>query len=127
MGTASQGMYKNRIEDDRKILEITSLLSCKRGNSAESGAVKFKLYVILNFPALDFLVSKIKEWEFQKKSVVLLKNTKTIPKIYSHAYVCCKKILANLNFAEVRKICGIRDVNAFPNSQCSKKSQKSAN
>ena len=29
-----QGMYKNRVENDRKSFEIPALLSCKRGNSA---------------------------------------------------------------------------------------------
>ena len=46
--------------------EIPTLLSYKWGNPAENGARKFNIYVILNFPALDFLVRKIKEWEFQK-------------------------------------------------------------
>ena len=50
---------KDRVEND-------ILLTCKQGNSAENGAGKFKIYVILNFSALDFLVHKIKEKEFQK-------------------------------------------------------------
>ena len=45
--------------------EIPALLSCKRGKSAKNEAGKFKIYVILNFPALDFLIHKIKEREFQ--------------------------------------------------------------
>ena len=49
---------------DRKTFEIPTLLSCERGNSAENGADKFKIYVFLNFPALDFLIHKVKEWEF---------------------------------------------------------------
>ena len=36
-------------------------------------------YVILNFPALDFLIHKIKEWEFQKKFCRSLSNFYTYP------------------------------------------------
>ena len=50
-----------------KMFEIPALLTCERGNSAEIGAKKFKIYVILNIPTLHFLVCKIKEPEFQKK------------------------------------------------------------
>ena len=28
----SQGMYKNRLKNDRNIFEIPALLSCERGN-----------------------------------------------------------------------------------------------
>ena len=66
-----QVMYKNRVENDIKFFEIPALLSCEWGNSAENGAGKFKIYVFLYFPTLDFLVRKIKEREFQKTSVVL--------------------------------------------------------
>ena len=51
---------KNRVKNDRKLFEISALLSCKRGNSSENGLGKFKIYVILNF-----LIHKIKEREFQ--------------------------------------------------------------
>ena len=52
-------MYKNKVENDRNIFEIPALLSCERGNSAENGAGKIQnIYVILNFPALDFLICK---------------------------------------------------------------------
>ena len=63
-----QGLYKNRVENDRNCFEIPTLLSCEQENSAEKGAGKIqKIYVVLNFPALDFHIHKIKEWEFQKK------------------------------------------------------------
>ena len=39
-------MYKNRVENDRKMFEIPTLLSCKRGNSAENEAGKFKEYML---------------------------------------------------------------------------------
>ena len=48
-----QGLYKIRVKNDRKIFEIPT----QRGNSAENGAGKFKIYTyvilnyILNFPA----------------------------------------------------------------------------
>ena len=61
-------MHKNWVENDRNFFEIPSLLSCKRGNLAENEVGKFKkIYAILNFPALDFLIIKKKEHEFQKK------------------------------------------------------------
>ena len=79
--TLYQGMYvciKNRVENDRKFFEI--LLSCERGNSAEKGVGKIKkIYAILNFSALDFLVRKIKEQEFQKCSVILYPFFYTYP------------------------------------------------
>ena len=38
-------MYKNRVENNRKFFwNFRTLLSCKRGNSAENGAGKFKIY-----------------------------------------------------------------------------------
>ena len=69
-----QSMYKNRVENDRNCFGIPTILSCKQGNSAENRAGKLKkyLYVRLDFPALDFLVRKIKEREFQKNSVIQL-------------------------------------------------------
>ena len=36
MKSFSLGIYKNRVENDRKFVEIFSLLSCKRENSAEN-------------------------------------------------------------------------------------------
>ena len=56
-----KGMNKNRVVNYRKLLEISTLLYCERGNTAENEAGKFKVYVILNFPAMDILVCKIKE------------------------------------------------------------------
>ena len=41
-----QGMYKNRVENNRKILKIIALLYWERGNSAENGAGKFKIYML---------------------------------------------------------------------------------
>ena len=65
----NQGRYKKRVKNDGFFFEIPTLLSCKRGNPAENRVGKFKIYmyVILNFPALDFLVHMIKEREFKKK------------------------------------------------------------
>ena len=61
-------MYKNRVENGRKIYDIPTLLSCEQGNSAENEVGKLKIYryVILNFPTLDFFIRRIKEREFQK-------------------------------------------------------------
>ena len=52
-------MYQNRVKNDRIFFEILTLL---QGNQ-ESGKIQY----ILNFPTctLDFLIHKIKEWEFQ--------------------------------------------------------------
>ena len=44
--TCKQGMYKNRVENDRIFFEIPALLSCERGNPAENGAGKFKIYML---------------------------------------------------------------------------------
>ena len=53
--------------------EIPALLSCERGNQEQSRAGKFKLtHKILNFPTLDVLICKIKEWQFLKKNSVVL-------------------------------------------------------
>ena len=45
-------MYKNRVENNRKILKIIALLYWERGNSAENGAGKFKInmYFYAEFP-----------------------------------------------------------------------------
>ena len=61
-------MYKDRAENNGFFFEIPALLSYKRGNSAENGVGKFKIYIYisLNFPFLLFRVCKIKEREFQK-------------------------------------------------------------
>ena len=37
------------------------------------------MYVVLNFPTLDFLVHKIKQWEFHKKYSVILYHIYTYP------------------------------------------------
>ena len=42
----NQGMYKNRVKNDRNFFEIPTLLSCERGNPAENGAGKFKIYML---------------------------------------------------------------------------------
>ena len=74
-----QGMYKNRVENNIKKFEIPALLFWKRGNSAENREGKLKNNnVILNFPALDFHVPKIKEREFQK--IVSF----SLPYLYTH-------------------------------------------
>ena len=54
-------MYEIRVKNNIKFFEIPALLSCEEGNLTENEAAKFKMYryVILNFPALDFLVHKI--------------------------------------------------------------------
>ena len=50
-----QGMYKNRVKTDR----------IRKSRAIPAG--KFKIiYIILNLPAQDFLVGKIKAQEFQK-------------------------------------------------------------
>ena len=60
MGKYNQSMYKNRVKKDRKIFEILTLLIFP---TRKSKAGKFKIiFIILNFPTLDFLVRKIKEW-----------------------------------------------------------------
>ena len=61
--------------------------------------LKFRKYVILNFPVLDFLIHKIKEWEFQNSSVVL---PPPLPPIFINLlwqciYICIK-VYYNLNF-----------------------------
>ena len=40
-----EGMYKNRVKNDRKYFEIPTLSSCERGNPAENGAGKIKSYI----------------------------------------------------------------------------------
>ena len=75
-----------RVESDKKNIEIPTLLSCDWGNSAENGAGKFKLYVILNFSSLDFLVCKIKEQEFQKNIYRSLPDFCTYPGV-NYLYV----------------------------------------
>ena len=82
---AIQGMDKNRVESDRKFFKIPALLSCERGNSAENGMGIFKIYVIFNFLALDFLVYKIKEWEFQRNFC------RSLPIFYK--YIPCRYII----------------------------------
>ena len=61
-----QGMYKNRVNNDKIFFEISALLSCEYGNSDQG---KFKItYIFWIFPLhflLDFLVHKIKEREFE--------------------------------------------------------------
>ena len=48
----TQGMYKNRVEKDKKfLLQIPALSYFQWGNSVENG--------ILNFPNLDFLIHNI--------------------------------------------------------------------
>ena len=46
------------------------MFQTKKSSRKWSGKIQ-NIYVILNFPALDFLVSKIKERELKKNSVVL--------------------------------------------------------
>ena len=59
--------YKNRVRKTDFFFEIPSLLSWEQGNPAENRAGKIQnIYVILNFPTLDFLICKIKERELQK-------------------------------------------------------------
>ena len=49
-----------------KFFEIPALLFCELGNSAENGAGEIQnIYIILNFPTLDFLIHKIKARESQ--------------------------------------------------------------
>ena len=74
-------MFKDRVENDRKFFEMPTHLSCEQGNSSEKGAGKFKIYVILNFPTLDFLVRKIKERELKFFFVVLYH-------IFIHTHIC---------------------------------------
>ena len=38
----NQGMYKNRVENDRKKFEIPALLFCEWGNSAENETGKIQ-------------------------------------------------------------------------------------
>ena len=60
-------MLKNRVENDRKLFwnSRSFILRTRKISRKRSGKIQ-NIYVILNFPALDFLVHKIKEWEFQK-------------------------------------------------------------
>ena len=62
----SRVCIKKRVGND---IKIPALLSCEGGTSAENGAGKFKRHVILNFPALDFLVRKIKDRESRAKKL----------------------------------------------------------
>ena len=64
-------MYTNRVKNDRKIFEIPAFLSSERGKNPERENSKI-IYIILNFPTMDFLVRKIKEREFSKKISVVL-------------------------------------------------------
>ena len=65
----TQGMYKNRVKNDRKIFEIPALLSSQQGNPERENSL---LYIkFWNFPTLDFLIWKIKEQEFQKSFFTL--------------------------------------------------------
>ena len=68
-----------------KKIEIPVLLSCERGNSAEKRVGKIKkIYVILNFSALDFLVRNIIEQEFQKCSFIIYPFLYIYPALYIH-------------------------------------------
>ena len=44
-------------------IEIPALLYCEQGNPVWENSKSYT-YTILNFPALDFLICKIKEREF---------------------------------------------------------------
>ena len=84
-------MYKHRVENDINFFEITVLLSCEQGNSAENRAGEIQnIYVILNFPALDFLIRKIKEREFQKIFCRSLPYFYTYP---GHVCICWLVVL----------------------------------
>ena len=78
---AQQGMYKNRVKNDRIFFLIPTLLSCKRSNS-ECRKIQNN-NCILNFPTLDFLVCK---WEFQKS--FLLFFTLFLYILYIFAKLC---------------------------------------
>ena len=41
-----QGMYKNRVENDRNFFEIPALLSCEPGNPTENRVGKLKKYML---------------------------------------------------------------------------------
>ena len=74
-------MYKKRVENDRNFFEIPFLLPIlrtRKSSGKQSGKIQ-NICVILNFPALNFLVRKIKEWEFQKNLC------RSLP-IYIHTY-----------------------------------------
>ena len=88
-------MYKNRVKNDRKCFEIPALLSCKRGNLAENGSGKFKIYIILNLPTLDFHIRKIKEQEFQKNFCRSLPYSYTFPGLTKAIY---KNIMFGFNY-----------------------------
>ena len=61
-------MYKNRVENDRIFFwnSHSFILRMRKFTRKRSRKIQ-NIYVILNFPALDFIIHKIKEWEFQKK------------------------------------------------------------
>ena len=42
----NQGMYKNRVKNNRNFFEIPTLLSCEQGNPAENRVGKFKIYML---------------------------------------------------------------------------------
>ena len=69
-------MYKNRIEHDWKIYQISTLLSCKGRNSAEKRIGKLKIHMI----------QEKKERDFQKKIVVMFTLFLNIPWILPY---CC--------------------------------------
>ena len=46
----SQGMYKNRVKNDRKFFEIPSHLSCEWGKPEQENS-KWHIYIFLNFSA----------------------------------------------------------------------------
>ena len=56
-----------------KKFEIPAILSCtmRKSRAGKFNIIYIPIYIILNLPALDFLVGKIKEWEFANLSVVL--------------------------------------------------------
>ena len=73
MQSADQGMYKNRVKNDRKILESPTLLSCERGNPERKNSKLDSNYMnILNFPApfsAGFPCSQDKRVGISKKEV----------------------------------------------------------
>ena len=71
-GQFFQGMYKNRVENDRNFFEIPALLSCEQGNSAENRVWENSKYVCcFEFSCSGFPCSKDKSAGISKKILYL--------------------------------------------------------
>ena len=78
-------MYKNRVENVRTFFwnSHSFILPTRKSSRKQSRKIQ-NIYLILNFPTLNFLIRKIKEWEFQKKKLSFFTLLLYIPCIRSY-------------------------------------------